>query len=255
MNTQKSMQGMGFKPIKQVELTNYLLNNLQQFNLKPTTKLVLLYLSSCYNPKRADVFPKQKTIADKMGISEASVIRAISELHKEGLIISERKYSNRYKFTHKLLANCAKIVFLAPEEMQVENKQIETEKLAKSELHVHEQLREQIKEQEKKDEDIKASKISLVDFDKLKQYAASKGAKNPVAYANKIIQNGNTEEILKQIAEPERIKENAQRRIAETKQLADSIADRTLAAPPSEEVRQRAAALIESIRMKKSPLT
>ena len=250
MKTQKSMQGMGFKPIKQVELTNYLLNNLQSFNLKPTTKLVLLYLSSCYNPKRADVFPKQRTIADKIGISEASVIRAISELHKEGLIISERKYSNRYKFTHKLLASCSKIVFLEPGEMQVENKQIETIKLAKCELHVHEQIKEQIKEQEKKEEDIKTPKVSLADFEKLKQYATSKGAKNPVAYANKIIQNGNVEAILKEIAEPEIIRENAKRRIAETKQLADSIADRTLSAPPSEEVKQRAAALIERIRMR-----
>lgn len=250
MNTAKDMTGMGFKPIKQVELTNYLLNNLQSFNLKPTTKLVLLYLSSCYNPKRADVFPKQKTIADKMGISEASVIRAIAELHKEGLIISERKYSNRYKFTHKLLANCSKIVFLEPEEMQVENKQIETEKLAKCELHVYEQSNEQIKEQEKKDDHLKASKVSLADFEKLKQYATSKGAKNPAAYANKIIQNGNVEEILKQIAEPERIKENAQRRIAETKQLAESFADRTLAAPPSEETKRRAEALIAKLKNK-----
>ena len=248
MNTQKSMQGMGFKPIKQVELTNYLLNNLQSFNLKPTTKLVLLYLSSCYNPKNADVFPKQKTIADKMGISEASVIRAIAELHKEGLIISERKYSNRYKFTHKLLANCAKIVFLEPEEMQVENKQIETEKLAKCELHEHEQSNEQIKEQEKKEDHLKASKVSLADFEKLKQYATSKGAKNPVAYANKIIKNGNTEEILKQIAEPEIIRENAKRRIEETKQLSESIADRTLAAPPSEETIQKVQALIAKLK-------
>lgn len=250
MKTAKDMTGMGFKPIKQVELTNYLLNNLQCFNLKPTTKLVLLYLSSCYNPKNADVFPKQKTIAEKMGISEASVIRAIFELHKEGLIISERKYSNRYKFTHKLLANCSKIVFLEPEEMQVENKQIETEKLANCELHVHEQLREQIKEQEKKEEDKKASKVSLADFEKLKQYATSKGAKNPAAYANKIIQNGNTEAILKQIAEPEIIRENAKRRIEETKQLSDSIADRTLAAPPSEETKRRAEALIAKLKNK-----
>lgn len=248
MKTAKDMTGMGFKPIKQVELTNYLLNNLQQFNIKPTAKLVLLYLSSCYNPKRADVFPKQKTIADKMGISEASVIRAIAELHKEGLIVSERKYSNRYKFTHKLLANCSKIIFLEPEEMQVENKQIETEKLAKSELHVYEQSIEQIKEQA--EEKKLANKVSLADFEKLKKYATSKGAKNPVAYANKIIQNGNVEDILKQLAEPERIKENAQRRIAETKQLADSIADRSLSAPPPEEVKQKAAALIERIRMR-----
>ena len=91
------------KELTQVQLSNWIVNNLSQFNLKPTAKLVLLYLASCYNPKHADVFPKQKTIADRMGVSEASVIRAISELHKEGLIISERKYTNRYKFTSRIL--------------------------------------------------------------------------------------------------------------------------------------------------------
>jgi DNA-binding Lrp family transcriptional regulator len=100
MNTAKKHAGHA---LRQIDLVNWLLNNLQQFNLKPTTKLVLLYLAGCYNPKHADVFPKQKTIALKMGISEASVIRAISELHKEGLIISERKYTNRYKFTSRIL--------------------------------------------------------------------------------------------------------------------------------------------------------
>ena len=99
MNTVKKHAGHA---IKQVEILNFLLNNLQQFNLKPTTKLVLLYLAGCYNPKHADVFPKQKTIALQMGISEASVIRAISELHTAGLIISERKYTNRYISTRRI---------------------------------------------------------------------------------------------------------------------------------------------------------
>ena len=112
------------KALRQIDIVNYLLNNLSQFNLKPTTKLVLLYLAGCYNPKHADVFPKQKTIALKMGISEASVIRSIAELHKEGLIISERKYTNRYKFTSRIL-NLGGMVksFLETNNMQVKNSQ------------------------------------------------------------------------------------------------------------------------------------
>ena len=121
MNTVKKHAEQG---VKQVELLNFLLNNLSQFNLKPTTKLVLLYLAGCYNPKHADVFPKQKTIALQMGISEASVIRAIQELHKEGLIISERKYTNRYRFTARIL-NLGGMdeVFLQDDKMQVETSQ------------------------------------------------------------------------------------------------------------------------------------
>lgn len=86
----------------QFELTKGLINNLQQFSISPVSKLVLLYLSGCYNPKKADVFPKQKTIATKLGISERSVIRAIQELVKEGLILVETKATNRYKFTSKI---------------------------------------------------------------------------------------------------------------------------------------------------------
>ena len=230
MKTAKDMTGMGFKPIKQVELTNYLLNNLQQFKLTPTAKLVLLYLSGCYNPKNADVFPKQKTIAEKMGISEASVIRAIAELHKEGLIISERKYTNRYRFTSRLVTECPKVDFFEADKMQDANLQNERTETCNLQAPIHEQLNEQLKEQS---DGLKSSKISLADFEKLKNYATSKGAKNPVAYAKKIIENGNTQEILNQIAEPEKIKEKAQKRIAETQdKIKEAEEAKKSACPP-----------------------
>ena len=145
MNTAKKHVGHA---IKQVELLNFLLNNLSQFNLKPTTKLVLLYLAGCYNPKHADVFPKQKTIALQMGISEASVIRAIQELHKEGLIISERKYTNRYKFTSRIL-NLGGMDedFSGPDNMQVENSQNATSETCNLQAPYIEQEKEQKKEQ------------------------------------------------------------------------------------------------------------
>ena len=241
MKTAKDMTGMGFEPLTQFELTQKLINNLQQFNITPTAKLVLLYLSSCYNPKKVDIYPKQKTISLNLGISERTVVRAIAELLKEGLIVIECKYQNRYRFTNKIVKNF-KLENMSFAKGQKGSKQ--GDNLAQHEPINLEQLKEQTEEKKL------ANKVSLADFEKLKQYATSKGAKNPVAYANKIIQNGNVEEILKQLAEPERIKENAQRRIAETKQLADSIADRSLSAPPPEEVKQKAAALIERIRSK-----
>lgn len=54
-------------------------------------------MTTCYNPKNADVFPKQKTIAAKIGVSERSVTRAVQELFKAGLILIECKHTNRYK--------------------------------------------------------------------------------------------------------------------------------------------------------------
>lgn len=102
-NTVKTMYRHVFT---QFDLSKKILNNLSQFNLKPTTKLVLLYLCDCYNPKHGEMFPKQSTIAEKLGISEVSVTRAIQELHKEGLLISERKYINRYRFTSRIVSDC-----------------------------------------------------------------------------------------------------------------------------------------------------
>ena len=94
METAKKHAGHGFS---QYELTTEIVKNLSQFDITPTAKLVLLYLTTCYNPKNADVFPKQKTIAAKLGISERSVTRAVQELFKAGLILIECKHTNRYK--------------------------------------------------------------------------------------------------------------------------------------------------------------
>lgn len=140
---QNSVKSMPLKGISQFELTQKLLQNLYKFRLTPTAKLVLLYLSSCYNPKHAEMFPKQRTIADKLGVSEASVIRAICELHKEGLIISERKYTNRYKYTSKFLTSLG----ILDNKMQVENSQNESKGTCNLQPVLIEPKREQNKKQ------------------------------------------------------------------------------------------------------------
>lgn len=96
----KSMSEHGFS---QFELSKNVLNNLYKFKLTPTSKLVLLYLVDCYNENHQEVFPKQRTIADKLGVTERSVIRAIQELNKEGLILITNKLTNVYRFTSKIV--------------------------------------------------------------------------------------------------------------------------------------------------------
>lgn len=177
-NLAKSMPQKG---ITQFELTQKLLQNLNTFKLTPTAKLVLLYLSSCYNPKHGEMFPKQKTIADKLGVSEASVIRAISELHKEGLIISERKYTNRYKYTARFLFSLG----ISNDKMQVENSQNEIKETCK----MQPQLIEQKKETNKP--------TNVDDYKILKDYALRHNAKNINAYINFLKKSGSDKQIIK----------------------------------------------------------
>ena len=217
MNTAKKHAGHA---IKQVELLNYLLNNLQQFNLKPTTKLVLLYLAGCYNPKHADVFPKQKTIALQMGISERSVISAIQELHEEGLVISERKYTNRYRFTARILNQGPQNEsFLEPEEIaeaKCKKCTLESEKFAPPYI---EQEQEQIKEQT---EVIKGGNVYLFQSEDdriLEDYAIKHGARNVKAYINTLKSSGSAKKIICEYKKQKKVTQIALRSIKETQEL------------------------------------
>lgn len=216
MKNQRRAQKHVGHAFSQFVLSKTILNNLSQFNLKPITKLVLLYLCDCYNPKKSEIFPKQKTIANKLGVSEASVIRAIQELHKEGLIISERKYTNLYKFTAKIACYCPQNNFFCEDKMQDEILQIETNKLANCELHVHEQTKEQIQEQtviEKKEP------VKVDDYKILKDYAVKNGAKNVQAYVNSLKKNGFAENIIAKQKEKENADRRAAKEIEETSEM------------------------------------
>ena len=85
----------------QFSLTNKTIEYLNCLNITSTTKLVLLYLTTCYNPKNKFIFPKQETIANKIGISCRSVVRAISELIKQNYCTKIKKIykPNFYTFT------------------------------------------------------------------------------------------------------------------------------------------------------------
>lgn len=182
--------------ITQFELTKNTLNNLQQFKVSPAAKLVLLYLTGCYNPLKADVFPKQKTIALALGISQRSVIRAVQELVNEGLILVAQSRTNSYKFTSKIVSDTSQNLkkFTSDNLSRTECKNVTFKDDNLSSPCIN-----------KKQEQIKNNlTIDSSDFKLLERYAKSKNAKNPKYYALKLINNGDHENILKEIKTAEK---------------------------------------------------
>lgn len=199
--------GHGFLQFK---LTDRLLKNLNKYELSPTGKLVLLYLSSCYNPKKADVFPKQKTIANKLGISERSVVRAIQELVKDGLIFVESKYTNHYVFSSKIVQKPSQNEKnFTPEILSDELSQNDTSKRDNLSHHEHEPKKEQEKQP-----------LSMEDYKILKKYATKRGAKNIQAYINALIKSGSAESIIK---EYKQIQANAQGMLAKAQKVQKDL--------------------------------
>lgn len=171
------------------QLTHDLLNNLQQFKVSPTAKLVLLYLASCYNSTKKFVFPKQKTIALKLGISERSVVRAVSELVKAGVILVECKYSNKYAFVSRNVAECSQNEkkFTA-EKLSDDLGQNDAKECDNLSLHDIEPVREHEKQP--------AEVFEVENYKILRDYAIKHGAKNVQAYINALKKSGNCREIL-----------------------------------------------------------
>ena len=207
MEVAKKHEEHGFSSF---ELTKHLLNNLQQFKITQTAKLVLLYLADCYNPKKADMFPKQKTIAEKLGVSEISVTRAISELHKEGLIISERKYTNRYNFTSRILPERA----IVKQNKMIEKKyQNDNKEPIKMIAHDKEQKKRTKKEQ------TNIVALQKTDVQILQEYAKEHGASNIQGYINALKIKGVAADIIRQYREKEGVSKYWERQAAQTSEL------------------------------------
>lgn len=215
MKQLKTISEYGFS---QFDLSKKLLQNLNKFKLTPTAKLVLMFLADCYNPEKAYMFPKQKTIATKTGISEASVIRAVSELHKEGLIISERKYTRLYVFTSYFLTSLG----ISHNKMQVNNSQNEIKKTC----NLQPVYKEQIKEQK--------NTTLVEDFKILKEYAIKKGARNINAYINTLKSNGSAESIIKEYKAEIKRKEYREKHSQNTQRHIEEIMNDPLNVPPTQ---------------------
>lgn len=181
-NLAKSMPTKGFT---QFELVNYLLQNLYKWALKPIEQLVLLQLAYHYNPKNKFVFPKQKTIAHKINVSERSVIRAIQSLVKAGLILVECNLSNKYAFAPKLTAELSQNEkFFEPGTVSFDD-----DKISSTNDRMSYPLIEQKKETNKP--------TNVDDFKILKDYAVKHNAKNIHAYINFLKKCGSDKQIIK----------------------------------------------------------
>lgn len=233
MREENTARELNCAALTQFELSKDILNKLYKFNLKPTAKLVLLYLCDCYNAKHRTMFPKQRTIADKLGISEASVIRAIQELHKEGLIISERQHTNKYKFTSKIVSEPSNFV---QNNMQVDN--LQKERKETSNLQV--EYKEQIKETNKT--------TNVNDYKILRDYAERHAKSSVEGYIRRLKETGADKRIISEYKTKQRIKKRAELEFQKTQELIRQHEEwaRT-AVPPTKEF----LAVMERLRPKK----
>ncbi|MBQ2175380.1 MAG: helix-turn-helix domain-containing protein [Alphaproteobacteria bacterium] len=174
------------RDLTQFDLTKQTLNNLSQYDITPTAKLVLLYLTDCYNPKHADIFPKQKTIANKLGISERSVMRAVQELFKAGLILIECKHTNRYILTQNTTSQPSQVDKLSQTKNQ--NVTFTPDNLSPT-------CKEQIKEQ-KKQQTVKGGNVYIGDDAILYDYAKTKAKYSVDAYIKHLKQTGSAKSII-----------------------------------------------------------
>ena len=178
----------------------------------------MLELSLFYNPKHADIFPKQKTIALKANCSERSVIRAVQSFIKGGLIMVECKYTNRYKFTQKLLNLCG----LVKDFKQGDNLSYsECQNVIKEgdNLSHHEQSIEQ-----KKNNKVVVLKNSeksetISDEEILRQYAEKHAKSNIQGYINSLKIKGVAADIIRQYREKEGVQKYWDSQAAYTSEL------------------------------------
>lgn len=187
----------------QFYLTTNTITKLNTFKLTPTAKLVLLYLTTCYNPKHKEVFPKQKTIADKLGVSERSVTRAIQELFKEGLVLIECKYTNRYKFTSKIAQKSSHLPSEKLSDDKGQNDGLKDDKLSPPYI-------EQKIEHKKQQKDCLGGNVYSGDDEILADYAVKHKAKSVSAYIAKLKETGSAAKIIKEYKQKQFIKQRAE---------------------------------------------
>lgn len=219
--------------LTQYELSTQIITKLNTFKLTPTAKLVLLYLTTCYNPKHREVFPKQKTIADKLGVSERSVTRAVQELFNEGLILIECKYTNRYKFTSRIVSEC-------PEKMSDDFGQNDTKLSDNLSAPCIEPTIEHEKEPSinmggnvywASEQSARAERShvycerSLTENEILQDYAKKHGAIRVNAYVNSLKKNGSAKKIISDYKKKKNYTQIALRSIEETQNLIQKYKD------------------------------
>lgn len=170
----------------QFELTKSTITKLNTFNITPTAKLVLVYLTTCYNHNKSEVFPKQKTVAEALGISERSVVRAIQELINDGIVLVITGKTNKYKFTNKIL-----------------NDKLSSDK-CQNVISLSDKLSVPYIEQKKR------IKKEQTEVEILEQFAIDKGVKHVKAYVKAIEKSGNADKVVEKFREKEKAKKSVE---------------------------------------------
>lgn len=106
----------------QFTLTKTTVNYLSALDITPTAKLVLIFLTTCYNPQKNEMFPKQQTIAAKIGISENRVVSGIKQLVQANLLTKRRiPYgTNQYTFTEHFFSEVHFIDYEKPRHANID---------------------------------------------------------------------------------------------------------------------------------------
>lgn len=205
--------------VTQFELTKDILLRLHQFDLTPTGKLVLLYLSSCFNPNNGSVvFPRIQTISETLGIGTTACKQAISDLIKQGVIIKTKQSqkagnNNKYLLTAKITGNNVKKRPLNSTKNELLNSRIPTVS-----------MKEQRKEQKTTTKENQQKTVYNVDELKIIQsYVENRtDISNKKAYYQKII-NCDCTFILKKYKQEKMVKVRADKEIQRTKEYLNEI--------------------------------
>ena len=246
------------KHLSGFELTTLLIRGgLAQLHLNNNAKQVLLYLATCYNERNGVVFPRVKTIAEAMDISERGVIRALAELTEKGCILRAKraKNCNKYIITKKVLQLAASKESKNNTCNVTTHGHGDTSRSDTVTLPIYKEIKQhEIKKQQQTNEKLNQkpeSKKVVVDFSKnflksrnitLNDVPASiinnKKVKNPCAYWASLTKEQKTQYLQKEQAETAK-----QAKIAELKKQEEI-----------EKAKERAAQEIENKRWNALPL-
>lgn len=226
------------------ELTHLTIHNLGRYDLTPTAKLVLVFLTTHYNEGKNGnvVFPSMPYIAETLGIGLTATKKAIKDLIEQGFILKSKRNHvrgnlNKYGLSSKLKNQKATIL----KGQNLTPKQSENEPFKRSESDLfmitnNKKLNKETTTTKSKvvvasfNSSSKTKTVKLEEVPKL--IRNKKDVKNPCAYwaslseevkAEYLLKEKEAEEkkkrIEKQKAEEERLKAEERRRAEEEKNL------------------------------------
>jgi len=216
MHSMKQLQDFTKVQTTQFELTKDVLLRLKEFDLTPVAKLVLLYLTSCYNPNNSNViFPKITTISEMLGISETSTKQAIKDLISNGCILKTKQSkagnNNKYLLTSKVIDKIRLVKSTKSDLLKVQNPTVSCIKQKKETKKEHQQ------DDFSFNSSFKGNKRKTTLADVPEHIKENKKILNPCAYWHSL----NEEEKKQQLEKAKQIEEKKQKALENQKRLEE----------------------------------